>query len=311
VAAVLGLLAVPLALVPFGGLLALAVGFFSLRMINTSDGRLWGRPFAVAAMVLGALGTVFFLVFGSAATVVMEMRAKADRAGCENNLREIGLAVNAYHDEHKEYPSATVGGAGLPPEQRLSWLAGLLPYLGDVEKKQPARAARVRSLADALHPEKGWAAAENREAVHTPLREFLCPASPDRGREGNPGITHYVGFAGAGADAARLPADDPDAGFFGYDRTLTRDKVQELRGQSTLLMAAETGRDNGPWAAGGPPTVRGVDPAERPWAGYGRPFGGLHRGGLNVLWADASVAFMNDTYAGGHLDAMVRLRPEP
>ena len=31
-------------------------------------------------------------------------------------------------------------------------------------------------------------------------------------------MTHYVGVAGVGPDAGRLPADDPRAGVFGYGR---------------------------------------------------------------------------------------------
>ena len=57
------------------------------------------------------------------------------------------------------------------------------------------------------------------------------------------------------------------------------------------MMAAETALDNGPWAAA-ERTVRGLDPAQKPYIGPGRPFGGLHARGLNVLWADGSVRFV-------------------
>jgi hypothetical protein len=55
---------------------------------------------------------------------------------------------------------------------------------------------------------------------------FLCPANPNRSRAGQPGLTHYVGFSGVGADAAMLPQGDRNAGFFGFSRKLTRTMLQ-------------------------------------------------------------------------------------
>lgn len=50
---------------------------------------------------------------------------------------------------------------------------------------------------------------------------------------------------------------------------------------------------NGPWAAGGPSTVRGLDPNDQPYIGWTRQFGGVHRSGANVLVADGSVRFFS------------------
>ncbi len=60
------------------------------------------------------------------------------------------------------------------------------------------------------------------------------------------------------------------------------------------MIVMETTRDNGPWLAGGTPTVRGLDPNGERYLGLGQPFGGLHRDGVNILWADGSVRFQND-----------------
>src|SRR5262249_35803766 len=68
-------------------------------------------------------------------------------------------------------------------------------------------------------------------------------------------------------------------------------------GASTTMMLAETTMANGPWTAGGPSTVRGLDPARRPYLGPGRQFGGSHQGGAMVAFADGSVRFLRGTIA--------------
>src|SRR5881398_2467235 len=75
-----------------GGPLALFLSLHALRAINASDGRLRGRPLAVAGLALGALGSLL-LALGLAAVVLMPMREASNRADCTNNLRLIGLAV--------------------------------------------------------------------------------------------------------------------------------------------------------------------------------------------------------------------------
>lgn len=73
------------------------------------------------------------------------------------------------------------------------------------------------------------------------------------------------------------------------------------------MTVVETTQDNGPWLAGGPPTVRGLDPSVESYIGYGRPFGGLHRDGLNVLWADGSVRIVSNGVASPEFRAMARI----
>jgi hypothetical protein len=86
-------------------------------------------------------------------------------------------------------------------------------------------------------------------------------------------LTHYVGVAGVGLDAATLPSSDPRAGYFGYDRRITKKDVHD--GTSNTILVVETGSSLGPWAAGST-TVRGLDAEDTPYVGQGRPFGRSH-----------------------------------
>jgi prepilin-type processing-associated H-X9-DG protein len=268
-------------------------------------------------MVLGGLGAFGVLVLGFFAIVLSNFREDAARAGCQNNLRVIGLAVNAYRDEHEQYPEATIPNAALPHDRQLSWLVSTLPYLEPAQARPgPGKGAAprpdpARTAYEHIDRDKAWDAEENRAAVATPLHWFLCPANPHRAEPGTPGLTDYVGIAGIGPDAASLPAGDPRAGFFGYGRALTLEQIEEKgggRGRSNTLMATETAYENGPWAQGGPATVRDVDPAQGPCGGLGRPFGGTHPAGFNVLFADGSAAFLRDDIDPDKLAALVPIK---
>ena len=195
--------------------------------------------------------------------------------------------VELRHDQ-RVFPARDVAQPGAGPRPRLSWLAALPPFL---EQKTPD-AQKLRSLCEQIDPKLGWNAGPNAPAAHAVAPLFLCPARPIEDPHVAPGRTNYVGIAGVGRNAAELSLDAPLAGAFGYDRTV-RSKPDLTAGASKTLLTAETAHDNGPWTAGGPPTVRGLDPADVPYIGPGRAFGGMHPGGQNVLFADGSAEFMD------------------
>jgi len=325
------LAALLLGLAPVTGPLALYFGFRGLYAVNASDGRLIGRRLAIVGMALGAVGTVV-LVVGSVALILMKARSANERVECMNNLRVLGVAVLQYHENNdKVFPTAVVPLEGEPPEKHASWHAAVLPYL-DVGS---GGSTKWQNLAGRLDLTKPWDDGANSAALTTYVPFYQCRGDPAFDPRGRPGVTNYVGVSGVGENAAALPKDHPCAGFFGYTRTLTLAdidpllKASQATGTSYKMMVVETTDRVGPWVAGGPPTVRGVgfDPtflSEQgatvvgvlpqpggefaaagallvPWPpepsliGPGRPFGGLHAGGMNVLWVDGSVRFVPDS----------------
>jgi prepilin-type processing-associated H-X9-DG protein len=248
-------------------------------------------------MLLGAAGTAV-LAAGLVLVVVFHLRSVSQQAECANHLREVGMGINRYAEAHNgELPPGTVPNAALEPGRRLSWLAAVLPYLteGQAADKKPPAQKKWQALAGQLDLNRAWDEPPNAEAAGVNVPAYLCPSlgQPDPLRQ--PGLTTYVGLAGVGPDAARLPKTDRGAGVFGHDRVLTRQDV--TAGISFTMMAAETTRDLGPWVSGGPATVRGLAPGETHYVGVGRPFGGLHPAGANVLWVDTSVRFVKDSVA--------------
>jgi hypothetical protein len=238
---------------------------------------------------------------GLLTSAVLRVREAAGVTRCSDNFRYLGEGLHCYQDTNHHFPPATLPNDALSPGQRLSWLVEIIPYM--------------EQLGLDLDRTKAWDADGNREPkgygmeeppfVLGDLRVFVCPGNPSRGEPGWPGVTHYVGVAGLGKDAASKALGYPEAGFFGYDRRLT---LADLPGgQAQTLMAIETTRSNGPWTAGGPPTVRGLDPEGTAYLGRGGQFGGSHRDGAVALFADASVRFLKESIERRTLEELVTL----
>src|SRR5262249_12361312 len=159
-----------------------------------------------------------------------------------NNLKQIGFALHNYVDTYSHFPLAAMPNPALPPEKRLSWLVSIVPYM------------ESNKLYIKLALEKGWDAPENRFLGLRVFRSYRCPIPTAKPPDSTMAPPPYVGLAGLGPDAATLPAKHPRAGFFGYDRELTR-----LAAAHSLLVVMETAQTTGSWTAAGPATVRGLD----------------------------------------------------
>jgi Protein of unknown function (DUF1559) len=257
------------------------------------------RLFAVLAMFLSGV-IVLVLVIGLGAIFVLQAGRMSHRAECANNLRRLGVGLGRFHDHHdKTFPPAAMPAPGLAPEERLSWIAGVFPFLGEGKSTR-----FIDELAPKIDLEHSWRSDQNAAIRSMPMRMFVCPDDPRFPPREAPSHTNYVGLSGLGVDAIRLPRNSPDAGAFGYDAGVA--PADTNPSTSFTLFVVETASPTGPWLAGGSPTVRGVDPALTEYIGPGRPFGGLHPNGMNALRGDLSVQWMSD-----RIDAPVFRRQVP
>jgi prepilin-type N-terminal cleavage/methylation domain-containing protein/prepilin-type processing-associated H-X9-DG protein len=229
---------------------------------------------------------------------VRRVRPAANRAQCQNNLKQLMLAMHNFESTGRPAPYPGTGhpdspvermfppgcfGPGTTPEERLSWMAALLPYLEE------------ESVYRKLDLNKGYAG--NLPAAQRRIRTFLCAESKEAAEAD--GVTNYVAMSGIGHDAAGQPAGAPGNGFMGYDRLTSVAMIKD--GTSNTIALMETCVDLGPWARGGASTLRGFDPADVPL-----PFGG-HPSGMNVAMADGSFRFVPDSINAERLAAAITI----
>ena len=218
-------------------------------------------------------------------SAVSTVRGKGQQTECQSRLRMLGLGLVQHATSRGYYPAAVVPNDQLPLDRRLSWFFKTMQY--------------IQSMPEWAVETEPWDSPGNRKWSTRDIWLFHCP-SVSGDHPG--GLTQFVGITGVGRDSPRLPREHPRAGVFGFDRSARFDELKDVA--STTLLIVETAERNGRWLSGGDPTVRPIDPARRPHVGRGRPFGGLHRGGANAVFADGSVRFIPDSVDPKVLEAL-------
>jgi prepilin-type processing-associated H-X9-DG protein len=236
---------------------------------------------------------ILLLCSGILTMSVVAVREVAARSECTNNLKQLALAIENYHDSFNTFPTATEENPGLPTEQRLSWIIHIYPYV------------EANDIYWRMNHKKGWDSEENRFAAQFHPVILYCPAYLSPQLAGSSTPTCYVGITGIGTEAIHLPLEDSRAGFFGYERSLKREDLNKRA--DSILMLAETSQVHGAWTAAGSPTTRGLIPDGSPYIGVGGQFGGNHRRGANVAFADGSVRFIEQSIDPAVWEAMATL----
>lgn len=131
---------------------------------------------------------IIAVLMGLLLPAVQKVRESGNRMGCQNNLKQIGLALKAYENAHGNYPPGLLTQKAKPLAARddlvngsMSAFTFLLPYL---EKGNVA--ARV----DTHLP---WYEGTNFDAVETQVSFFYCPSNRDGGSENLDGLEKLFG----------------------------------------------------------------------------------------------------------------------
>jgi prepilin-type N-terminal cleavage/methylation domain-containing protein/prepilin-type processing-associated H-X9-DG protein len=120
--------------------------------------RYGSRGFTLVEMlvVIAIIGVLVALLLPA----VQAARESARRVSCANNLRNLGLALQQYHDRARRFPPATSGAP------KHNWITRILPHL---------EADNVHKL---YRYDKNWDSDENQPAVTVPLKVLICASSP-------------------------------------------------------------------------------------------------------------------------------------
>src|SRR5215510_9381626 len=66
---------------------------------------------------------IIAILIGLLVPAVQKVREAASRASCENNLKQLGLAVHAYHDSTRQLPPIRINS------DYATWFVLIMPYL--------------------------------------------------------------------------------------------------------------------------------------------------------------------------------------
>jgi prepilin-type N-terminal cleavage/methylation domain-containing protein/prepilin-type processing-associated H-X9-DG protein len=236
---------------------------------------------------------IIAILIGLLLPAVQKVRAAAARVQCENNLKQMGLAMHGFHDTYKHFPPGFNNAA---PGLNWGWASMILPFV------EQSTMQNNLVMTATLGP-------TSFTQMSLPL--FVCPSDPNAGPN-NPWFP-----TGYGVSNYPISEQISDGG--------SKIKVLQITdGTSNTIMIGERdtknsigaewpGRDNGL-----PTTPPGVSvasvmgrpnwPINTPYAGgttcCAADTGGTrfawtsqHSGGANFVFADGSVHFLSQSIA--------------
>ena len=202
--------------------------------------------------------TIIGILISLLLPAVQAAREAARRLQCQNNLKQIGLAIHNYENANGMFPpgglSSKAGGYG------FSWLVRILPYIEqrNVYDQLDFNGEGSWCIIGWVGPDSYGGNVHNRNALRNIQFSFLnCPSSPlptmvqDGDSDGTPEIqgTDYTGISGAPVDPANpsITRDKGDSGnaagmislggVFIRQRGITVADVHD--GTSNTMMVAE------------------------------------------------------------------------
>ncbi len=246
---------------------------------------------------------------------IQQSREAARRIGCQNNLLQIGLALQNYANAHRVLPPGTSNATGPivskedAAQYHMSWTVQILPYL------QRKSVYRHIDFTQSVY------AAENATVRATHIELLICPAASGLNRGSN--VSTYCGVH----NDYETPIDVKQNGVLFLNSAVRLDQVTDGLSH-TIFVGEQDGQLASPlgWMSGTRATLcNGVlwmnqnQPAEVPRyqahaathgsglsiqqelstlisdKGFVGGFGGNHGSGHNVVLGDGSVRFLSNT----------------
>jgi prepilin-type N-terminal cleavage/methylation domain-containing protein len=255
---------------------------------------------------------IIAILVGLLLPAVQQAREAARRIQCQNNLKQLGLALQNYHDVHRVFPPGSLPGTGLA----WGFVAHTLPFF-DQSSVYNTIDFRQTDCAEFL---KAQQSAGQANAASISLSILSCPSdprsgtlllsgpagpSPDTYDAGIVCPSNYLGVAGSQESSSWCPYSGITKGN-GMLFTSSRVRLSDVTdGTSNTLMIGERGiREDHGWGwpiCGGTEceqyisAERGLTPADNPpnTPNIERRFWSWHSGGSQFLMTDGAVRFLS------------------
>jgi prepilin-type N-terminal cleavage/methylation domain-containing protein len=144
---------------------------------------------------------IIAILIGLLLPAVQKVREAANRMACQNNLKQLALAVHNFHDTHHTFPPNSLYTYD-PTQPNWSWLAHILPEL---EQSGLYQAANIVG-----NPPNNIN--KSLQQIVQPVKVFLCPSDPDA-------------YRGPVSHASNFDMNDPVLGPLTYAVTCYRANI--------------------------------------------------------------------------------------
>jgi len=154
--------------------------------METFNAEEWTNPHPACKQLRGTLGgrraraftlvellvtvAIIGILVGLLLPAVQSARETARRSSCQNNLRQLGLALHHFESAHKVFPASgwTKAGPGNPAGKYVGWRPLTLPFIEQV------------SLNTAYDFQANWWEGTNAVTAAVPVKTYQCPSTPTR-----------------------------------------------------------------------------------------------------------------------------------
>lgn len=192
---------------------------------------------------------------------VQAAREAARRSQCTNNMRQYLLGIHNYELAFEHLPVGTTNDTGpirnLPKGHHMSWLARVLPYIGEQN-----RHSHLDMKLSAYHK-------ANDPVRQTSFNLLVCPSYP--------GEDVAVSTYAACHHDREAPIDEDNNGAFVLNRRLTMDDIKDGAAYTIFVGEKQPDQYDLGWLSGTPATLRN--------AGFAlNGFSGGEAGRDNLFW---------------------------
>jgi prepilin-type N-terminal cleavage/methylation domain-containing protein/prepilin-type processing-associated H-X9-DG protein len=223
-------------------------------------------------VVIAIIGVLVSLLLPA----VQAAREAARRIQCVNNLKQLGLAVQNYHDASNTLPPAAQGGISYV-YMNYTGYSFILPF---IEQTAAYNTFNYFLNTPGPQPYYGWTMPGNSTAYTLQFGVFLCPSNRASGEVGSTvgtgsaswavekaAVTDYLFNGGASRFVVRGYGDSNRAGPVGFDTATRLAEITDGTSNTMLMAEAAGGNARNKFRAVGPGAGRVCVPMSTPLGG--------------------------------------------